>query len=358
MHSPAADVASRTEEPWFPDLCRLPRLATMFGVAELVVLVLALAPAGGTHWSAERFASASGFSLWLALTISVLLCATRRPLSRLPVLLGSVAAVAGALWVAMLGAAMLYQLDRSLGYGIVPAEVPMSMFAFGSAAIAALMTAVVLRYLYVLDGWQAQVRASARAQSDALQARIRPHFLFNSLNAIVGLVRRDPVVAEQALLDLSDLFRAALGAGESGSSLREEVELAERYLAIESLRLGERLVVAWDKQEPLPWDTSLPRLVLQPLVENAVLHGVSRLPQGGTVEITLAVDDGLLRITVRNPTPHLPDSRANSGGAQHAQGNIGHRLGYAFGSRAGMTSSHDAGYYQCELRIPLEPTPP
>lgn len=358
MRPHAADAADRNETPWFPDLCRLPRLATMFGVAELVVLVLALAPAGGTHWNAERFASASGFALWLALTISVLLCAARRPLSRLPVMLGSVAAVAGALWVAMLGAAMLYQLDRSLGYGIVAADVPLSMFAFGSAATAAVMTAVVLRYLYVLDGWQAQVRASARAQSDALQARIRPHFLFNSLNAIIGLVRRDPVVAEQALLDLSDLFRAALGAGESGSSLREEVELAERYLAIESLRLGDRLVVAWDKQEPLPWDTSLPRLVLQPLVENAVLHGVSRLPQGGTVEISLAVDGGRLRIAVRNPTPPSPGTSASGGGAQHAQRNIGHRLAYAFGSRAGMTASHDAGCYRCELQVPLDATPP
>src|SRR5690606_41623596 len=133
------------------------------------------------------------------------------------------------------------------------------------------------------------VRASARAQADALQARIRPHFLFNSLNAIVGLVRRDPVVAEQALLDLSDLFRAALGAGESDSSLREEVELAERYLAIEGLRLGERLKVEGQREEPLPWDAPLPRLALQPLVQNAELHGVARSQQGGTGGIARAV---------------------------------------------------------------------
>lgn len=358
MRDATADAARRPDEPWLPDLCRLPRLATMFGVAELVVLVLALAPDGGAHWNVERFASASGFALWLALTISVLLCAARRPLSRLPVVLGSVAAVLGALLVALLGAAMLYQLDDSLGYGLVPADVPLSLFAFGSAAIAALITAIVLRYLYVLDGWQAQVRASARAQADALQARIRPHFLFNSLNAIIGLVRRDPVVAEQALLDLSDLFRAALGAGESGSSLREEVELAERYLAIESLRLGERLTVEWRRQEPLPWDAPLPRLVLQPLVENAVLHGVSRLPEGGTVEIALAIEAGALCIAIRNPAPPLRDAATGAGGAQHAQRSIGHRLAYAFGPRASLTATRDAGYYRCELRVPLAPTPP
>ncbi|MFC7300578.1 sensor histidine kinase [Cognatiluteimonas weifangensis] len=342
---------SGDSEPWLPDLCRLPRLAMMFGVAELVVLVLALAPDGGTRWTPERVVSASGFALWLALTIAVLLCASRRQLSRLPKALGALAAVAAATLVALLGAALLHQLDRSLGYGLVPAGVRLPQFALGSAAIAALITAVVLRYLYAVDGWQAQVRASARAQADALQARIKPHFLFNSLNAIAGLVRRDPALAERALLDLSDLFRAALGAGESDSSLREEVELAERYLAIEALRLGPRLQVAWERREPLPWDQPLPRLLLQPLVENAVLHGIARLPQGGTVEIALEVQAQRLRIAVRNPAP--PPRERDGGGAQHAQRSIGHRLAYAFGPQAGMTSAWEAGYYRCELQLPL-----
>ena len=342
---------TRAGEAWLPDLCRLPRLATMFGVAELVVLVLALAPDGGARWNPQRFVSASGFALWLALTIAVLLCVARRQISRLPVVFGSLAAIMAAALIAMMGAAMLHQLDRSLGYGLIPAHVPMLQFALGSAAIAALITAVVLRYLFVIDGWQAQVRASARAEADALQARIKPHFLFNSMNTIAGLVRHDPVVAERAVLDLSDLFRAALGAGESGSCLREEVELAERYLAIEALRLGPRLQVQWHRNEPLPWSLPLPRLVLQPLLENAVLHGVSRLPQGGLVEIDLRSESGQLRIAIRNPSPP-PDDRASSG-ARHAQRSIGHRLAYACGPRARMTAEWQDGYYRCELTVPI-----
>jgi two-component system sensor histidine kinase AlgZ len=341
----------RTGEPWLPDLCRLPRLATMFGVAELVVLVLALSPDGGTHWNVQRFVLASGFALWLALTIAVLLCASRRQLSRLPVAAGAVAAVASATLVALLGAAMLYALDRNLGFGAIPAGVGMGQFGIGSAAIAALITAIVLRYLYVIDGWQAQVRASARAQADALQARIKPHFLFNSMNTIAGLVRHDPLVAERAVLDLSDLFRAALGAGESDSSLREEVDLAERYLAIEALRLGPRLQVQWDCAEPLPWTLPLPRLVLQPLIENAVVHGVSRLPEGGCVRIELATSGDLLQRAVVNRAP-APDGSAGSG-ARHAQQSIGHRLAYAFGSRARMTAGWHDGYYRCELVVPM-----
>ena len=339
----------RAGEPWLPDLCRLPRLATMFGVAELVVLILELAPDGGAHWTLQRFVSASGFALWLALTIAVALCSLRRQLSRLPIAAGSFASVAGAALIALLGAAMLHELDRSLGYGLIPAKVGVMQFATGSAAIAALITGVVLRYLFAVDGWQAQVRARARAEADALQARIKPHFLFNSMNTIAGLVRRDPVVAERAVLDLSDLFRAALGAGEADSSLREEVELAERYLAIEALRLDERLQVRWTREEPLPWSLPLPRLVLQPLLENAVLHGVSRLPGGGCVDIALAVEDELLHVRIGNPAP----PPADGGGARHAQRSIGHRLAYAFGPRARMTTQWQDGYYRCELTVPI-----
>ena len=268
----------------------------------------------------------------------------------MPIALGAVAAVAGAAVIAAVGAATVFRLDHSLGYGLVPGGVAIKHFVLGSATIAALITAVVLRYLYVIDGWQAQVQASARAEADALQARIRPHFLFNSLNAIAGLMRTDPAVAEHALLDLSDLFRAALGAG-GESTLAGEVELAERYLAIESLRLGARLQIAWEREEPLPWRMPMPRLVLQPLVENAVLHGISRLPEGGRIDIRLARDAGWLRIAVSNPAPAA--QAPGSAGSGHAQRSIGHRLAYAFGPEARMTAGMDAGYYRVELRLPV-----
>jgi len=231
-------------------------------------------------------------------------------------------------------------------------------FVGGSAAIATLIVAVVLRYLYAVDGWQAQVRASARAETDALQARIKPHFLFNSMNTIAGLVRRDPDVAERAVLDLSDLFRAALGAGQGESNLAEEVELAERYLSIEQLRLGERLQVRWRRQEPLPWQLPLPRLVLQPLVENAVLHGVSRLPAGGTIDIELSADADCLLVTVHNPAPPPRERDApleGRGGSGHARSSIAHRLAYAYGPRARVTGRWHEGYYLAELRVPLPP---
>ncbi|MFC5570260.1 sensor histidine kinase [Lysobacter yangpyeongensis] len=349
-------------EPWLPDLCRLPRLAVMLGMAELVVVVLALAP-GGAHWDIDRFVTGSAFSLWLALTASVLLCVSRQWLSKLSQPVGAAVALFGSGAVAALGASMAYVIDDSLGYGLVPNNVSMPRFLWGSAATTTLIVAVVLRYLYVNDGWAAQVRASARAEADALQARIKPHFLFNSMNTIAGLVRSDPVVAERAVLDLSDLFRAALGAGESDSTLREEIELCERYFAIEQLRLRNRLRVAWRKAEPLPWRMPMPRLVLQPLLENAVLHGISRLPGGGEVEVELAQVGDELAICIRNPAPPpregdiLPTLDAGNDaprtGNRHAQFSIAQRLRYAYGPGARMTAAWHEGYYQVDLRLPV-----
>ena len=343
-------VAEQAKDPWLPDLCRLPRLATMLGLAELAVVVVALVPDGARHWDLDGFLSASGYALWLALAVSVLLCVSRRVLSALPMRSGALAAVAIAVLVAGIAAAIVHALFA--GVGDASGLAGFWRFVGGSAAVAALLTTLALRYFYVIDRWQAQVGAHARAEADALQARIRPHFLFNSMNMIASLLRREPEVAERAVLDLSDLFRAALGAGEGHSTLGEEIDLSERYLAIEQLRLGERLRVDWRKADGLPLALPMPRLVLQPLLENAVLHGISRLPQGGTIEIAIEADDARLRLHVRNPS--LPPEQNGVHGAGHAQRSIGHRLGYMFGARARMVSAWRDGYYDCEIVLPLD----
>ena len=345
----------RAGEPWLPDLCRLRRLAAMLGIAQLVVVVVVLVPDAGSRWDLARVLSTSGFALWVALSVSVLLCVSRRVLSRLPRRTGALAAVALAAAVAALVAGIVHALYAVLDTDGFAQQVGFWRFTLGGATMTALIVALALRYFYVSDRWSAQIVANARAQADALQARIRPHFLFNSMNLIASLVRRDPVVAERAVLDLSDLFRAALGAGEGDSTLQAECELAERYLSIESLRLGERLQVQWQRQEPLPWALPMPRLVLQPLVENAVLHGISRLPGGGTIVIALSCDGAQLRIGVRNPAPD-PDARALplAQGAGHAQRSIAHRLAWRFGPSARMTGAWSQGYYACDITVPVQ----
>jgi two-component system, LytTR family, sensor histidine kinase AlgZ len=340
-------------EPWLPDFCRRSRIMAMIGMAEMAVIVVALWPDDGNRLNFSQFFSASAFALWLAIAVAVMLCMSRPLLSQLRPALGVFALLLLAAGISLVAAGGVYALFTALGQS--PVNAGFLHFVSASAAIAVLITASAVRYFYVSDRWAAQLNANARAEADALQARIRPHFLFNSMNLIASLVRRDPIVAEQAVLDLSDLFRAALGAGEGDSSLTQEVELAERYLSIESLRLGDRLQVEWRLAEPLPWSLRLPHLMLQPLVENAVLHGISQLPEGGKVEIAIWTDSGDLYFRIRNPAPS-PETAALSlqKGTGHAQRNIAYRLAYKFNSRARLAGGWRDGSYVCEVVVPQQ----
>jgi two-component system, LytTR family, sensor histidine kinase AlgZ len=337
---------------WLPDFCRLPILFSTLVAAEVAVAVVALAPSAGPGWSWGQFAAASLLAQWLALCSAMLLCKARGVVHLMPVYVGAICAWSIPVLVAFLGSLLVHELDIALQTGLgLPASYGMR-FAIHVAGIAALLAAVLLRYFYVQEQWKDRAGAQARAEVQALQARIRPHFLFNSMNTIASLVRRDPETAERVIEDLSELFRAALGTSASEATLGEELLLCRRYLDIERLRLGDRLTTRWQVADDIPTDLPMPRLLLQPLVENAVRHGVARLAQGGEVEIEVGMEGDMLRLAVRNPHP------ANGppiSGNQHAQDSTAQRLGFRYGRRARMTVQDDEGYYLCVLHIPVEP---
>ena len=336
--------------PWLPDFCRLPRIAAVLAIAELVVLIIALAPTRDRHWSAQEFLAASAFALWLGLTQAIVYCKSRALIDPLPRALGIAAALLLPLLIAMFGAAAVQQIDIGLGTHYTLPESERWRFIGSVAALAVLISALSLRYFYVSEQWRARLNAQAKAEVDALQARIRPHFLFNSMNTIASLVRSDPVTAERAVEDLSELFRAALGAGQGDSTLGEEIYLAERYLAIEKLRLGERLHVDWQVAEDAPMDLRMPRLVLQPLLENAVLHGIAPLARGGEIAIAIGVMGKRLQLQVRNPAPA---PRTGDAGNRHAQDSIEQRLVYHFGAGVRMRRDNADGHYLCAIELPL-----
>ena len=161
--------------------------------------------------------------------------------------------------------------------------------------------------------WRTQQMAlrAKQAELDALQARIHPHFLFNTLNTGAALVHQQPEKAEQLLLDLADLFRAAL-AGPSQISLQEELELARRYAQIEQLRFGSRLRLQWDLPEPLP-ELQVPTLSIQPLLENAIHHGVEPSATGCLLRVAVEIAAHQARVIVANDLPDSPDATPRSG---------------------------------------------
>lgn len=341
---------SAAEPSQLPDFCQLPRIAAFCGVMQLLVLLLFLSPTGDELNGFGAFAMASAFGQWLALAAALVMCGLRRPLSRFrPISAFMMASVLPAI-VTAVAAWLLFVLDDAMGARILQ-PIGVFHFIFSIALMMAILCAVMLRYFYILEQWREQVRANAKASLQALQARINPHFLFNSMNTIAALVRRDPQTAETAIEDLSDLFRAALGDENAEATLAEELQIARQYLAIEQLRLGERLRVHWQLSDDLPMALRMPRLTLQPLFENAVIHGIAILPDGGEITIAAENTDRQLHVIISNPVLFGNPISGNG----HALDSIRRRLALYYGAHASLTETTGNGHFSIQLGIPNDP---
>lgn len=213
-------------------------------------------------------------------------------------------------------------------------------------AQAALAAAALLAYLRLLAKAYSPALAEARLQS--LQSRIRPHFLFNSLNAVLSLIRRDPKRAEQALEDLADLFRVLMQDNRSFVRLADEIALLERYARLEQLRLGERLAIDWELSAA-PLDALLPPMVLQPLLENAVYHGVE--PGTGTGRVTVRIERRGARVLASIENPYV-EEQAQRAGNRMALANIRERLQLFFDAEARLEARIAGARYRVEIEMP------
>lgn len=328
---------------FLPNFCAI---RMVFGVvisAELLAIVLTLAasPRFELFWS--ELSLRSLYVQWVVLSVCALYCVLRVPLGRRNHAQAGIAA-----WVLLLLAtAAVFWVARWLG---LPTASPAMPALLQHLAIAGIVGAVLLRYLYEQHRERQRELAESSARLEALQARIRPHFLFNSMNTIASLTRVDPDLAEQVVQDLSDLFRATLMDATTPSTLSREFELAKGYLRIEAQRLGERLKVDWDVDD-LPGEARLPALLLQPLLENAVYHGVEPATGGGRITVSGRFRDGIVNLAVRNT---LPGGAADTQrpGNRMAQQNVRERLDAAFGDDAGMVVGRVDDCYQVRLYFP------
>ena len=333
---------------FLPDFCDNRTVFLIVLIVELLAFVLALTQSRTLERFWTELALTSLFAQWVALMATVVLCGCRCWLSRWRPPAVTLTAFGVAQLVTLLCSLLALRLAADAGLGPNPSEAPPVII--GNQAISGIITLMALRYFYVQHQWKQQVQAEARARLQALQARIHPHFLFNTLNTIASLIRDRPDQAEQAVLDLADLLRAALVQRES-ITLREELELTRHYLAIESLRLGDRLRVDWRLDPDLPLDLPIPALLLQPLVENAIHHGLQRLPEGGilTIAVERRVHD--LRITVINPRPAAGDE-PHGAGQRLAQDNIRQRLQLAYETLDPLNIIETPDDYQVTFTLP------
>ncbi|OYY49816.1 MAG: sensor histidine kinase [Methylophilales bacterium 28-44-11] len=214
--------------------------------------------------------------------------------------------------------------------------------------LSGIVTAIVLYYFNLQQ--RAYSPAIAEARLQALQARIRPHFLFNSINAVLSLIRSQPKRAETALEDMADLFRVLMSDNRELVPLAQEIALCRQYLALEKLRLEDRLKVHWDIEQ-MPPDAMIPPLILQPLLENAVYHGIEPLTDGGEITVHITRKHEELAITISNPF-HADKDRHS--GNKMALKNIKERLLLHFDLEASLRSKVHDHQYSVNIRIPLQ----
>jgi len=346
--------ADRARAFYLPDFCTSRVTLAIVLIGELTAFVLTLARAATIDFWTDLTRS-SLFLLWVGLTCSAVLCALRGRLVRLTVAQGS-SAVLGLIAVVVaalsIGAWLLGRTALVLEAGGAPLF-PHAAWSFTlrNVWIALVVTGLALRYFYVAHEWRRSVEERAAARVHALQARIRPHFLFNSMNTIAALTRSNPPRAEAAVQDLADLFRATLSEKRETITLAEELEVARTYQRMEQLRLGSRLRVEW-KTDALPPQALVPGLIIQPLLENAIYHGIEPRAEGGTVTISGEVAGGQITIVVRNPLEADPPLAARDGN-RLALANIRERLALMYGERALLKSGRFDNEFIVTLRFPL-----
>lgn len=313
---------------------------------EAVAAVLAVAP--GTEGDRlPYFGIASLAVQWISLTSLCLLYLLRGRLARLrpPVvaqvglgaLLLSTWMVLGLAWLILLDVALLPQ-DAWVGFALRITAIALIMGLLGLAAFQAQWNAKQLAV------------AAEHAKLQALQARIQPHFLFNTLNTGISLLHAKPDLAEQLLLDLSDLFRAALSQRDS-IPLKEDLSLARRYLEIEQLRLGDRLSLQWEVPDELP-ALQVPTLSIQPLAENAIRHGIEPSTSGGEVSIRVGIAGSYLQISVTNTLP--PASARPAPGHQVGLSSVRARIHAATQGSGRVDTQTADGVYSTVIHLPLD----
>lgn len=344
---------ARSSQAFLPNLCSLQAVFLLVLLGELLAVALTLADTGLAVFQWERLGILSFLIQWIVLASAALLCPLRQWLGQLQAWQAGV--------ICYLLVLLVTLVCSAVGLWMVSPEQGINWPSLlTSLLISAIIAGVALRYLYLQQQLSNQKEAELKARIDALQSRIRPHFLFNSMNSIASLIDIDPVKAEKMVVDLSSLFRASLA--EPGLvPLTEELALCRRYVEIEQIRLGERLQLEWHDEQASA-EIAIPSLLLQPIIENAIYHGIQPLPQGGKVCLAVSRHDGQIQIEVTNPLPNIADEPQIADATQTvnlAEGNrlalenIRHRLQAYYGREAGLTLAQQGGLYVTTIHIPI-----
>ena len=332
-----ASINQNTPPPTLPDFCNLGvMLRVILIVNGLGVLAgVARNPTWPGWW--QEFLPIAAFIQPGLLASLLLLCGLRQLFTHRPYREWILAVFVVEI---LIGIAMFFGMRA-----LIPSDDFLSIAAV--LAFVIFTTGIVLFYLDLRS--RALSPAITESRLQALQARIRPHFLFNSLTAVLSLMRADPRRAERVLEDLADLFRVLMGDNRQLVPLQSEFVLCRQYLDLEQLRLGDRLKVAWHIDK-MPEDALVPPLILQPLLENAVYHGIEPSTEPGEININIYRNRDHVYMVLRNP--YRGDSGTHHQGNKMALNNIRERLALHFDVEASMKSQIISSQYQVTITMP------
>ena len=350
MRKSPADKPGSTDSVLLIDYCSARTVTLVSVIMVLLAIVMLLVPGQSIHASWGSLGLLVILLQWLGLSSLAVLCVLSSKLKSLSLVSSTIVAFIIIQVMTLLVSEIAYQLTYyyvSL-WPMTPKR--HDLFLLRNLAISVIISGVTLRYMYMQRLLQRQLEAKNEARIQALQARIHPHFLFNSMNTIAALLHINADAAEKAVISLSAMYRAALESGTDMVSLATELELTRHYLSVEGLRLNERLKVDWEI-DPQALQAKIPSLVIQPLVENAVYHGIEPCLVGGEIRIKVEQKEAV-KISISNPLPSEEDG-ASQPGNQLALKNIRDRLAIAYGRRASLRSFHQGDIYRVELEIPL-----
>lgn len=340
------------QSSFLPDFCGVRMVFVVVLIAELLAIIITLALPGHINERSSDLALNSLFIQWIALSSILILCISRPYLSVLSDYWAATFSYLLVLIVAFIITELAWWLLYEWPDRTIYSSSSHGMFLLRCMGISAIVSALALRYFFVQHQWRRNIELETQSRIQALQSRIRPHFLFNCMNTIASLTRKSPQQAEEAIEDLADLLRVSLRDARQLSTLGEELSLCRRYLRIEAYRLGDRLHAHWETDQ-LPGDARLPALTLQPLLENAIYHGIELQPEGGTVNIKGKQNGDNLVININNPLP-LPDNKGQHDGNQLALDNLRQRLKACYGNKGKLHIYIAENRYHAQVTIPYQ----
>jgi two-component system sensor histidine kinase AlgZ len=331
-----------------PNFCAIRAVFAVVVIGELLAIMMTLVV---VERLGDFFSVLSLISLlvqWVGLSTAAVICLLRAQLNRLGNWWAGIGVFFILLGMTWLLTRLAIWIEGGLGLVLLPEN--HTDLLWRTMGISSIIGVLALHYLYLQYLWRRQEEAENSARLQALYSRIRPHFLFNSMNTIASLTRSDPAMAEEVVEDLADLFRVSLGDASQLSTLGRELELARQYLSIEHFRLGERLKMKWELRD-LPELAKIPPMIIQPLLENAVYHGIEPAAKGGTITISGHYRRNRINLSIRNTLPEEGE-RSHREGNQLAMENIRSRLAGIYDVEASLTESNIDGEHQVRLVIP------